>query len=39
MQRYYSAIRDTWAGYFALKMLTLYDFERQQELADVLITQ
>jgi outer membrane protein TolC len=38
MQRYYSAIRDTWAGYFALKMLTLYDFERQQELAEVLIT-
>jgi outer membrane protein TolC len=36
MQRYYSAIRDVWAGYFALRMLTLYDFKKQQELTDML---
>jgi outer membrane protein TolC len=38
MQRYYSAIRDAWAGYFALRILTLYDFEKQEELTDMLIT-
>jgi predicted glycosyl hydrolase (DUF1957 family) len=38
MQRYYSAIRDVWSGYFALRMLTLYDFKQRQELTDILAT-
>jgi outer membrane protein TolC len=36
LQRYYSSISSVWIGYFELRMLTLYDFEKQQPLTDIL---
>ncbi len=37
MQRYYSAIRDSYESYFALRSLALYDFKRNMELEELYI--
>ena len=37
MQRYYSAIRDTYSSYFFLRSMALYDFKRDVELEEVFI--
>lgn len=37
MQRYYSAIRDTYDIYFTLRSLALYDFKRDVELEEILL--
>lgn len=37
MQRYYSAIRDTYNNYFALRNMALYDFKRNVELEEILV--
>ena len=38
LQRYYSAIRDTYNSYFTLRSMTLYDFKRNVELEEILVT-
>ena len=37
MQRYYSAIRDTYNSYFTLRTIALYDFKRNVELEEIFI--
>lgn len=37
MQRYYSAIRDTYNSYFTLRSMTLYDFKSGVELEEILV--
>ncbi|MDD2283948.1 MAG: TolC family protein [Paludibacter sp.] len=37
MQRYYSAIRDTYNSYFILRSMALYDFKQNVELEEVLV--
>lgn len=37
MQRYYSAIRDTYNSYFALRNMALYDFKQNVELEEMLV--
>lgn len=36
MQRYYSAIKDTYGNYFTLRNMALYDFKQNVELEDIL---
>lgn len=38
LQRYYSAIRDTYNSYFTLRTMALYDFKRNVELEEILVT-
>ncbi len=38
MQRYYSAIRDTYSSYFALRTMALYDFKEGVELEEKLVS-
>lgn len=38
MQRYYSAIRDTYNSYFTLRTMTLYDFKEGVELEEILVS-
>ena len=38
MQRYYSAIRDTYNSYFTLRTMALYDFKRNVELEEMLVS-
>lgn len=38
LQRYYSAIRDTYNNYFTLRTMALYDFRRNVELEEILVT-
>ena len=38
LQRYYSAIRDTYDSYFTLRTMALYDFKRNVELEEILVT-
>ncbi len=37
MQKYYNAVRNAWESYFKLREITLYDFEKEMELTDVLL--
>lgn len=37
MQRYYSAIRDSYESYFSLRSLALYDFKRNMELEELYV--
>lgn len=37
MQRYYSAIKDSYDNYFSLRNLALYDFKRDMELEEIFI--
>lgn len=37
LQRYYSAIRDTYDSYFTLRTMALYDFKRNVELEEILV--
>lgn len=37
MQRYYSAIRDTYDSFFTLRTMALYDFKRNVELEEIFI--
>lgn len=37
MQRYYSAIKDSYDSYFTLRSLALYDFKRDMELEEIFI--
>ena len=37
MQRYYSAIRDTYNSYFMLRTMALYDFKENIELEEILV--
>lgn len=39
LQRYYSAIRDTYDSYFTLRTMALYDFKRNVKLEEILIKQ
>lgn len=38
MQRYYSAIRDTYNSYFTLRTMALYDFKENVELEKILMS-
>lgn len=38
MQRYYSAIRDTYNSYFTLRTMALYDFKENVELEEILVS-
>ena len=38
MQRYYSAIRDSYNSYFTLRTMALYDFKEGVELEEILIS-
>lgn len=38
MKKYYYSIRSVWNSFFALRKVTLYDFRKQAELMDVLLT-
>jgi outer membrane protein TolC len=37
VQRYYSAIRDTYNSYFSLRSVALYDFKQNVELEEIFI--
>ncbi|WP_286860509.1 TolC family protein [Proteiniphilum sp. UBA5510] len=37
MQRYYTAIRDTYSSYFILRTMALYDFKEDVELEEILV--
>lgn len=38
MQRYYCAIRDTYISYFTLRSMALYDFKKNVELEEILVS-
>jgi outer membrane protein TolC len=35
MKNYYNSVRDVWSSYFALRKLTLHDFEKKMDLIDL----
>lgn len=39
MQRYYSAIKDTYTSYFRLRSMTLYDFKKNRSLEEMYLKQ